>query len=51
MVGDVLKENERMLELAQQLGFEVEPSYDEPDTTRVGLALRSGLAVGAERAD
>jgi acetyltransferase len=51
MVGDVLKENERMLELARQLGFEVEPSYDEPDTTRVGLALRSGLAVGAERAD
>jgi len=50
MVGDVLKENERMLELAQQLGFEVDPAHDEPDTTRVGLALRSGLAGGADGA-
>jgi acetyltransferase len=45
MVGDVLKENERMLELAQQLGFEVDPAHDEPDTTRVGLALQSDKPI------
>jgi acetyltransferase len=39
MVGDVLKENERMLELARHLGFEVDPSAQEPDTTRVVLSL------------
>jgi hypothetical protein len=41
MVGDVLKENERMLELARHLGFEVDPSAQEPDTTRVVLALEA----------
>jgi len=41
MVGDVLKENERMLELARQLGFEVDPDAQEPDTTRVVLALEA----------
>jgi acetyltransferase len=41
MVGDVLKENERMLELARHLGFEVDPSAQEPDTTRVVLSLEA----------
>ena len=41
MVGDVLKENERMLELARQLGLEVDPSAQDPDTTRVVLALEA----------
>jgi acetyltransferase len=41
MVGDVLKENERMLELARHLGFEVDPSAPDPDTTRVVLALEA----------
>ena len=41
MVGDVLKENERMLELARHLGFEVDPSAQEPDTTRVVLSLKA----------
>ena len=40
MVGDVLKENERMLELARHLGFEVDPAHDDPDTTRVRLSLQ-----------
>jgi L-amino acid N-acyltransferase YncA len=41
MVGDVLKENERMLELARQLGFEVDPDAQDPDTARVVLALEA----------
>ena len=41
LVGDVLKENERMLELARHLGFEVDPDAQEPDTTRVVLALEA----------
>jgi acetyltransferase len=41
MVGDVLKENERMLELARHLGFEVDPSAPDPDTTQVVLALEA----------
>lgn len=40
MVGDVLKENERMLELAGHLGFEVDPAHDEPDTARLRLCLQ-----------
>jgi L-amino acid N-acyltransferase YncA len=44
MVGDVLKENERMLELSRHLGFEVDPAVAEPDITRVGLMLQSGEA-------
>jgi len=43
MVGEVLKENERMLELAQHLGFEVDPTHQEPDPTRVGLALPGAM--------
>jgi hypothetical protein len=43
-VGDVLKENERMLELARHLGFEVDPAVAEPDSTRVVLMLQSGEA-------
>jgi len=39
MVGYVLKENSRMLELARHVGFEVDLSHDEPDSTRMGLAL------------
>jgi acetyltransferase len=48
MVGEVLKENERMLELARELGFEVDPTHQELDTTRVGLTLRGivGVALG-----
>ena len=41
MVGDVLKENERMLELARHLGFELDPSAQAPDTARVVLALQA----------
>ena len=41
MVGDVLKENERMLELARQLGFAIDPAHDEPDTARLRLSLRT----------
>jgi hypothetical protein len=44
MVGDVLKENERMLELARHLGFEVNPAVADPDSTRVVLTLHSGDA-------
>jgi hypothetical protein len=44
MVGDVLKENERMLELSRHLGFEVDPAVAEPDITRVVLMLQSGEA-------
>ena len=41
MVGYVLKENERMLELARQLGFAIDPAHDEPDTARLRLRLRT----------
>jgi acetyltransferase len=44
MVGDVLKENERMLELARELGFKVDPVYSEPDTHRVTLDLLGAAA-------
>jgi acetyltransferase len=40
MVGDVLKENERMLELARHLGFEVDLDHGDPDAARVRLSLR-----------
>ncbi len=39
MVGTVLRENERMLELAHDLGFGTETDPDEPDVKRVVLAL------------
>jgi acetyltransferase len=45
MVGEVLKENERMLELAQHLGFEVDPQHNEPDTRRVTLDLQETAAA------
>jgi acetyltransferase len=45
MVGDVLKENERMLELARELGFEVDPAHSEPDTHRVYLDLQEVAAA------
>ena len=41
MVGDVLKDNERMLELSRHLGFETDWSHDDPDTTRVRLELQA----------
>lgn len=44
MVGDVLKENERMLELAQHLGFEVDTAVSEPDSTRLVLSLQGSGA-------
>ncbi len=40
LVGDVLKENERMLELARHLGFEINLDHGDPDAVRVGLSLR-----------
>jgi acetyltransferase len=40
MVGDVLKENERMLELARHLGFDVDLAHGDPDAARVRLSLR-----------
>jgi len=45
MVGEVLKENERMLELARELGFEVDPAHSEPDTHRVTLDLQETAAT------
>ena len=45
MVGEVLKENERMLELTQHLGFEVDPQHNEPDTRRVTLDLQETAAA------
>jgi acetyltransferase len=48
MVGEVLKENERMLELARELGFEVDPTHQELDTTRVGLALQGAIATAGK---
>ena len=45
MVAYVLKENERMLELARELGFEVDPAHSEPDTHRVYLDLQEVAAA------
>jgi acetyltransferase len=42
LVGYVLKDNGRMLELARHLGFEVDLSHDDPDSTRVALLLEPG---------
>lgn len=42
LVGYVLKENSRMLELALHLGFEVDLSHEEPDSTCIGLVLDGG---------
>jgi acetyltransferase len=39
VVGDVLKENARMLELARDLGFSVDSHHGDPDVVRVSLAL------------
>jgi len=41
MVAYVLKENDRMLDLARQLGFELDPADDEPDTARLFLSLQT----------
>ena len=45
MVAYVLKENERMLELARELDFEVDPAHSEPDTHRVYLDLQEVAAA------
>ncbi|MGU3495200.1 GNAT family N-acetyltransferase [Xanthobacteraceae bacterium A53D] len=38
--GDVLRENQPMLHLAQDLGFKVRPGTDDPSLARVDLDLR-----------
>ena len=39
IVGDVLRENQPMLELARDLGFDVEPSGSDPAVVRVRLEV------------
>ncbi|MGE0723462.1 MAG: GNAT family N-acetyltransferase, partial [Alphaproteobacteria bacterium] len=39
IVGDVLRENQAMLDLARDLGFEIEPSGSDPAIVRVRLAV------------
>jgi len=39
IVGDVLRDNTRMLHLCRELGFDIAPAEAEPDIVRVSLAL------------
>jgi len=41
MVGEILRENSRMLQLAQSLGFKVQPRALGDDTQKVVLDLQS----------
>ncbi|MFO1430826.1 MAG: bifunctional acetate--CoA ligase family protein/GNAT family N-acetyltransferase [Candidatus Competibacteraceae bacterium] len=41
IIGDVLRENRRMLKLAEVFGFVATPSLDDPGVVRVSLPLRS----------
>ncbi len=41
IVGDVLRENRRMLKLAEVFGFVATPAVDEPAVVRVSLPLQS----------
>ncbi len=41
LIGDVLRENRRMLKLAEAFGFVATPAMDEPAVVRVSLPLQS----------
>jgi len=41
LIGDVLRENRRMLKLAEVFGFVATPAMDEPAVVRVSLPLQS----------
>ena len=41
VVALVLSENARMLELARELGFELDADQPDPDTRRIHLTLRA----------
>jgi acetyltransferase len=42
LIGEVLKENERMKSLARDLGFEIMPADDDPYTVHTRLILNNG---------
>jgi len=46
LVGTVLQENQRMLQLARDLGMAVHPLQDGEDAHTVELGLQTGRAAG-----
>jgi len=50
VVGWVLRENEAMLQLAKNLGFEVDPSEHDIDAVRMKLILANWVAVAPTQA-
>ena len=39
LVGDVLKDNLRMIQLARELGFQIDPKHPDPEVVRVRMDL------------